>query len=66
MVQSRPTTSLYVDKPTFVDQPKLLQMYECEGGLKDEENLADMYDFLLAGATYGAIIENQAAELGNN
>ncbi len=31
---------------------------------QDEEVLADLYDFLIAGAAYGAIMENQAAELG--
>jgi len=64
MVQSRPTDSKYVSKVAFVDQPDLLSKYEFEGGLKDEEVMGDLYDFLLAGATFGAIMENQAAELG--
>jgi len=42
----------------------LLAKYEFEGGLKDEEVMGDLYDFLIAGASFGAIMENQAAELG--
>jgi len=64
MVQSRPTDSRYCDKEAFMEQPALLQDYEFEGGLKDQEVLGDLYDFLLAGATFGALMENQAAELG--
>ena len=64
MVQSKPTDSKFVSKNLFVSQPNLLAGYEFEGGLKDEEVLGDLYDFLICGATYGAIMENQAAELG--
>jgi hypothetical protein len=52
-----------VDKPTFLDQPELVQTYELEGD-KDAEVLGDLYDFLICGATYGGVMENQAAELG--
>jgi hypothetical protein len=63
MVQSRPTDSKYVSKPLFVDQPNLLQNYEFEGGLTNEEVLGDLYDFLICGASFSAIMENQAAEV---
>jgi ATP synthase F1 gamma subunit len=43
---------------------KRFARYEFEGGLKDEEVLGDLYDFLVCGSLFGAIMENQAAELG--
>lgn len=64
MVQSRPTDTKFLSKPAFVAQADVLQKYEFEGGLKDEEVMGDLYDFLVAGAVYGAVMENQAAELG--
>lgn len=65
MVQSRPTDTKFLSKNAFVNEQKdLSAVYEFEGGLKDEEAMADLYDFLIAGSLYGAIMENQAAELG--
>ncbi len=64
MVQSKPTDSKFASKAAFVDQPDMLYKYEFEGGLKDEEVLGDLYDYLVCGSLFGAIMENQAAELG--
>lgn len=59
MVQSKATDTRYLNKEAFVEQRDLLYKYDFEGGLKDEEVMADLYDFLIAGAAYGAIMENQ-------
>jgi ATP synthase F1 gamma subunit len=64
MVQSRPTDTKLLSKKAFTEQKDVLQKYDFDGGLKDEDVLADLYDFLVAGVLYGGVMENQAAELG--
>merc|ERR1711991_266087 len=64
MVQSKPTDTKFLSKEAFVSQQNIMEEYEFEGGLQDEEVMSDLYDFMICGATYGAIMENQAAELG--
>jgi len=62
MVQSELKDVKFLSKSEFVNQE--MYEYEMEGGISDKEVMGDLYDYLIAGASYGGMSENQAAELG--